>query len=77
MGYPVRDAEEGPESVPKGPALHLEPEDFYTTEDGLMVFTRTYHLKRGSCCKSGCRHCPWKYRKAAEAAEAQAPDRKS
>nr|WP_237488174.1 DUF5522 domain-containing protein [Hufsiella ginkgonis] len=26
-----------------------------------MVFTEQYHLKRGSCCKSGCRHCPWKY----------------
>jgi hypothetical protein len=27
-----------------------------------MVFTAAYHLKRGSCCKSGCRHCPYGFR---------------
>ena len=37
----------------------LEPEDFYY-ENGLMVFTATYHLKRGYCCNSGCRHCPFR-----------------
>jgi hypothetical protein len=26
---------------------------------GLSVFTATYHLERGSCCESGCRHCPY------------------
>ncbi len=26
---------------------------------GLFVFTRAYHLDRGSCCESNCRHCPW------------------
>jgi Family of unknown function (DUF5522) len=26
---------------------------------GLIVLTRTAHLERGSCCQSGCRHCPW------------------
>jgi hypothetical protein len=36
----------------------LEPEDFYF--DGpYMVFTAAYHLKRGSCCGCGCRHCPY------------------
>jgi Family of unknown function (DUF5522) len=29
-------------------------------ENGLMVFTEAYHLKRGYCCKNGCRHCPYK-----------------
>jgi hypothetical protein len=38
----------------------IEGEDFYF-EDNFMVFTEKYHLKRGNCCKSGCRHCPWKY----------------
>jgi hypothetical protein len=28
----------------------------------LMVFTAAYHLKRGSCCKSDCRHCPYGFR---------------
>lgn len=32
--------------------------DFYL-EDGNVVFTAAYHLKRGACCSSGCRHCPY------------------
>lgn len=28
-------------------------------ETGYLVFTRAYHLKRGYCCSSGCRHCPY------------------
>ncbi len=40
----------------------LSDEDFYLNEDGLMVFTEKYHLKRGCCCKSGCKHCPYGYR---------------
>jgi hypothetical protein len=37
----------------------VEGEDYYY--DGpYMVFTENYHLKRGYCCGSGCRHCPWK-----------------
>jgi hypothetical protein len=36
----------------------LDPEDFYV-ENGLMVLTERYHLKRGSCCGNGCRHCPY------------------
>lgn len=43
----------------------LKDGDFYL-ENGFMVFTKEYHLKRGFCCKSGCRHCPWGYRKKAE-----------
>lgn len=33
--------------------------DFYFNKDGLMVFTAEYHLRRGYCCGSGCRHCPY------------------
>lgn len=36
-----------------------EGEDFYFNSEGLMVFTEAYHLKRGYCCKSGCKHCPY------------------
>jgi hypothetical protein len=36
----------------------LEGEDFYI-EDGNLVFTAAYHRKRGYCCGSGCRHCPY------------------
>ena len=37
----------------------LLPEDFYI-EGPYMVFTAAYHLKRGYCCNSDCRHCPYK-----------------
>jgi len=39
----------------------LQPEDFYYNENGFLVFTEAYHLKRGHCCKSGCKHCPYGY----------------
>jgi hypothetical protein len=39
-------------------AAILEPDDYYL-ENGLMVLTERYHLKRGSCCGNGCRHCPY------------------
>jgi len=32
--------------------------DFYF-DGGLMVFTDTYLQRRGYCCDSGCRHCPY------------------
>lgn len=44
-GYPQADPEPG-------------PGDFYL-ENGLMVFTAAYLLKRGSCCHNRCRHCPY------------------
>lgn len=38
----------------------LQPSDYYW-EDGNMVMTESYHLKRGYCCGSRCRHCPYDY----------------
>ena len=37
----------------------LRPEDFYY-EGPYLVLTEAYHLRRGYCCNSGCRHCPYK-----------------
>jgi hypothetical protein len=42
---------------------NLDPDDYYMSEEGFIVFTEKYHLKRGHCCKSGCRHCPYGYNK--------------
>lgn len=39
--------------------LGLEPGDYYFTPEGFLVFTEAYHRKRGRCCGSGCRHCPY------------------
>jgi hypothetical protein len=36
----------------------VEGVDYYI-EDGRWVFTAEYHRKRGYCCGSGCRHCPY------------------
>jgi 2-iminoacetate synthase ThiH len=47
----------------------LKPgEDYYFDSNGLMVFTAEYHLKRGYCCNSGCRHCPYREKQNAQAA---------
>jgi len=36
----------------------LLPTDFYW-EEGKMIFTESYHKRRGHCCGSGCRNCPY------------------
>ncbi|MFT6069700.1 MAG: hypothetical protein ACJAT2_001519 [Bacteriovoracaceae bacterium] len=41
--------------------LLTEGEDYYFNEDGLMVMTEAYLLKKGHCCQSGCKHCPYGY----------------
>ena len=38
---------------------------YYYLDNGLIVFTEAYHLKRGFCCKHGCRHCPYGFKKGA------------
>ena len=35
--------------------------DFYFNEDGYVVLTEAYHLKKGYCCGNGCKHCPYNY----------------
>lgn len=51
---------ENPDSLPRP---LKEKEDFYW-ENGFMVFTEAYHKKRGYCCQSGCRHCPYGFKKS-------------
>jgi hypothetical protein len=48
-----------------------QPGDFYI-EGHNVVFTAQYHRRRGYCCGSGCRHCPFD---AVERAVATAPSR--
>lgn len=42
---------------------NLNKDDYYLNEEGYIIFTESYHLKRGYCCKSGCKHCPYGYDK--------------
>ena len=39
-------------------AILVEGEDYYS-EGAVIVFTARYLLRRGYCCDSGCRHCPY------------------
>jgi hypothetical protein len=43
----------------KTAAPRVRAGDFYFDAGGLLVFTAEYHLRRGFCCGSGCRHCPY------------------
>jgi hypothetical protein len=51
-------APEAPASAGPVQPLALQDGDFYL-EGGRMVFTAAYHLRRGYCCGSQCRHCPY------------------
>lgn len=36
----------------------VEGRDYYF-ENGFLVMTAEYLLRRGYCCGNGCRHCPY------------------
>ena len=40
----------------------LRPDEFYYDNQGRMVMTETYHIRRGKCCGSGCLNCPYEPR---------------
>jgi hypothetical protein len=42
----------------------VEGVDYYV-EGAALVFTKSYHLRRGYCCESGCRHCPYEFKREA------------
>lgn len=41
----------------------LDEEHFYYSKDGLIIFTEKFHEKRGYCCQSKCKHCPYGFPK--------------
>jgi hypothetical protein len=40
-------------AVTSGEPMYSDP------DTGLFVLTADFHLRRGRCCGSGCRHCPY------------------
>ena len=38
-------------------------DNFYYSKEGLIIFTEKYHLDRGYCCESKCKHCPYGFNK--------------
>ena len=46
------------EPAAEGEPRFVEGRDFYF-ENGLMVLTAAFLLRRGYCCENGCRNCPY------------------
>jgi len=44
----------------------VEGEDYYYNEQGYIVLTKNFHLKKGYCCGNGCKHCPYDYESVPE-----------
>ncbi|MFN8389686.1 MAG: DUF5522 domain-containing protein [Bdellovibrionota bacterium] len=44
------------EAVRNGAESYLDP------QTGFAVLTELGHKKRGYCCQSGCRHCPFGFK---------------
>jgi hypothetical protein len=45
----------------------------YTIENGCWIFTASFLLARGPCCKNGCRNCPYGFKKSAPASPIREP----
>lgn len=43
-----------------GEAIEAGADGYIDPVSGLFVMTAAYHLDRGSCCESACRHCPYR-----------------
>lgn len=39
--------------------MKTSEDEFYYEEDGMIVLTAAFHVRRGSCCGNKCRHCPY------------------
>lgn len=42
-----------------GEAIAHDQDGYLDPISGLFVMTAAYHLTRGTCCESQCRHCPY------------------
>jgi hypothetical protein len=56
---------QGTRVTPEQQAAHQRAEDqgldgYFDPETGLLVMTASSLLRRERCCRSGCRHCPFR-----------------
>lgn len=51
--------------------------EYYIGDDGLLVFTESYLVKRGFCCGNGCRHCPYDYANVLEPKRSEMMEKKN
>src|SRR5713226_6408728 len=54
----MRNVSRSAKGITSSPPILVEGEDYYC-EGPAIVFTASYLLRRGYCCESGCRHCPY------------------
>jgi hypothetical protein len=47
-------------------AVNQNKESYIDPDTGFVVFTEVFHLKRGYCCGSKCRHCPFNHENVKE-----------
>lgn len=51
---------EDQEAIKKLGPVEVPTQDIdYYMENGLLVMSKWFLLRRGYCCKNGCRHCPY------------------
>jgi len=43
----------------EGKEFKFEQGKDYYLEKGSIILTEEYLVRRGKCCSSGCRHCPY------------------
>ena len=64
MSQPPQSADSQPEYQQQHDKAMRNGEHWYIdAKTGFMVFTQRYHLERGFCCQSACRHCPYGFEK--------------
>ncbi len=42
-------------------ALAQSQDSYQDPQTGYLVFTENFHRRRGKCCGSACRHCPFEH----------------
>ncbi len=67
--FRMDDSEYRPDPSERLERLGIREGDYYFSKEGYMVFTEQYHLRRGYCCQSGCRHCPFDRKEPKEATD--------
>jgi len=43
---------------------NLDPDEYYKSPEGYIIYTEKYLLKRGYCCQNSCKHCPYGFDKS-------------
>ncbi len=56
----MTDEKQQDDDAPPEPSTRLVEGVDYYVDEGRWVFTAGFLRRRGTCCNSGCRHCPYR-----------------